>query len=411
MVDRLLAEAEALPPIAAPTPVAPQAGAARRGSLGAGGAAAGGCPRAASRSGAPAEADASRSRPHEAGDRPPRAEGRSRSARAAAVAGRRRAGCRPIHRSCSGRRGFAISPPNAMHCRAGSPQRKLRRPSFANRWRPTRPRIAAIPARETELVELTRDYETLRQIYTGLLTKNENARASANLERRQIGEQFRLLEPARLPERPISPNRPQIYTMGALGGLALGLGLALLARLSRPDAANRGRPYGRLRAAGAGARADDGGRRRPRRDDAGSCEVAVAAGLFAVSAQPRRRLEARPRRRCDTDMYEKFFGLRERPFDLTPNPRFMYFTPRHREALVSLEFGIESRKGVVVLIGEAGMGKTTVIRAAIDEAARQRGSVRLLEQPAPHARRVPRVPRQRAAVEHRRRAVEDQAGR
>ena len=89
-------------------------------------------------------------------------------------------------------------------------------------------RIAAVPARETELVELTRDYETFRQIYTGLLTKNESARASANLERRQIGEQFKLLEQARLPERPISPNRPQIYTMGALGGLALGLGLALL---------------------------------------------------------------------------------------------------------------------------------------------------------------------------------------
>ncbi len=88
-------------------------------------------------------------------------------------------------------------------------------------------RIAAIPARETELVELTRDYETLRQIYTGLLTKNEQARASASVERQQIGEQFRQLEPARLPERPISPNRPQIYTMGALGGLALGLGLAL----------------------------------------------------------------------------------------------------------------------------------------------------------------------------------------
>lgn len=88
-------------------------------------------------------------------------------------------------------------------------------------------RIASIPARETELVELTRDYETLRQIYTGLLTKNESARASANLERRQIGEQFKMLEPARLPERPISPNRPQLYTMGALGGLALGIGLAL----------------------------------------------------------------------------------------------------------------------------------------------------------------------------------------
>ena len=72
-------------------------------------------------------------------------------------------------------------------------------------------------------------------------------------------------------------------------------------------------------------------------------------------------------------MYEKFFGLRERPFDLTPNPRFMYFTPSHREALLNLEFGIESRKGVVVLLGEAGMGKTTVIRAAMEK---QREEVR-----------------------------------
>jgi polysaccharide chain length determinant protein (PEP-CTERM system associated) len=89
-------------------------------------------------------------------------------------------------------------------------------------------RIAAVPARETELVELTRDYETLRQVYTSLLTKNENARASANLERRQIGEQFKMLEPARLPERPISPNRLQMNGMGTLGGLAVGLGLVLL---------------------------------------------------------------------------------------------------------------------------------------------------------------------------------------
>jgi hypothetical protein len=89
-------------------------------------------------------------------------------------------------------------------------------------------RGAAVPVRETELVELTRDYETLRQIYTGLLAKSENARAAADLERRQIGEQFKVLDPARLPERPISPNRAQINSMGALGGLAVGLGLMLL---------------------------------------------------------------------------------------------------------------------------------------------------------------------------------------
>ena len=62
-------------------------------------------------------------------------------------------------------------------------------------------------------------------------------------------------------------------------------------------------------------------------------------------------------------MYESFYGLRERPFDLTPNPRFLLLTPGHRRALVSLDFGISSHKGVVMLLGEAGTGKTTVARA------------------------------------------------
>ncbi len=62
-------------------------------------------------------------------------------------------------------------------------------------------------------------------------------------------------------------------------------------------------------------------------------------------------------------MYETFYGLRERPFELTPNPRFLFVTPRHREALINLEFGIARRKGIVVLVGEPGTGKTTVIRA------------------------------------------------
>jgi len=65
-------------------------------------------------------------------------------------------------------------------------------------------------------------------------------------------------------------------------------------------------------------------------------------------------------------MYEAFFGLRERPFDLTPNPRFLVLTESHREVLLNLEYGIASRKGITLLIGEAGSGKTTVIRAAME---------------------------------------------
>jgi type II secretory pathway predicted ATPase ExeA len=66
-------------------------------------------------------------------------------------------------------------------------------------------------------------------------------------------------------------------------------------------------------------------------------------------------------------MYEEFFGLRERPFDLTPNPRFLVMTESHREVLLNMEYGIASRKGITLLIGEAGSGKTTVIRAAMEK--------------------------------------------
>jgi general secretion pathway protein A len=65
-------------------------------------------------------------------------------------------------------------------------------------------------------------------------------------------------------------------------------------------------------------------------------------------------------------MYEQFFGFRERPFDLTPNPRYLVLTDSHREAISNLEYAIASRKGLTLLIGEAGSGKTTVIRTAIE---------------------------------------------
>ena len=64
-------------------------------------------------------------------------------------------------------------------------------------------------------------------------------------------------------------------------------------------------------------------------------------------------------------MYEAFYGLQERPFDLSPNPRFLCFTPQHREALAHLEYGLAGRPGVTVLVGEAGTGKTTLVRKAL----------------------------------------------
>jgi general secretion pathway protein A len=65
-------------------------------------------------------------------------------------------------------------------------------------------------------------------------------------------------------------------------------------------------------------------------------------------------------------MYQRYFGLRELPFELTPNPKYLYLTPRHREALSNLEYGLFAAKSITVLIGEAGTGKTTLLRAALE---------------------------------------------
>jgi general secretion pathway protein A len=65
-------------------------------------------------------------------------------------------------------------------------------------------------------------------------------------------------------------------------------------------------------------------------------------------------------------MYERFYGLKERPFDLTANPRYLFLTAKHREALSHLQYGVAGRKGITVLIGEAGTGKTTLVHAALE---------------------------------------------
>ena len=65
-------------------------------------------------------------------------------------------------------------------------------------------------------------------------------------------------------------------------------------------------------------------------------------------------------------MYQRYYGLRELPFELTPNPTYLHLTPKHREALSNLEYGLFSAKSLTVLIGEAGTGKTTLLRAALE---------------------------------------------
>ena len=66
-------------------------------------------------------------------------------------------------------------------------------------------------------------------------------------------------------------------------------------------------------------------------------------------------------------MYQSFFGFREMPFNITPDPRFLYLSPTHLEALQHLKYGVREKKGFIVLVGEVGCGKTTLCRRFLNE--------------------------------------------
>jgi len=73
-------------------------------------------------------------------------------------------------------------------------------------------------------------------------------------------------------------------------------------------------------------------------------------------------------------MYKAYFGLRALPFGASPDPRFLYLMPQIREALASLQYGIATRKGFVVLTGEVGTGKTTLLKTVLSTFSKDRVS-------------------------------------
>lgn len=90
-------------------------------------------------------------------------------------------------------------------------------------------RIEATPVRESELATLNRDYEDTRRLYSTLLQRQQEATMAADLERRNIGDRFRVIEPARLPEKPFSPNRRNYFLIALLisFGFSVSLGVVL----------------------------------------------------------------------------------------------------------------------------------------------------------------------------------------
>lgn len=92
-------------------------------------------------------------------------------------------------------------------------------------------RVEDTPKRELELQSLTRDYSNIQDVYNSILDRKLEAELSVNMEKKQKGEQFRILDHARLPEKPISPNVKMMFLLSIAGGLGLGGGVLFLKEL------------------------------------------------------------------------------------------------------------------------------------------------------------------------------------
>jgi polysaccharide chain length determinant protein (PEP-CTERM system associated) len=89
-------------------------------------------------------------------------------------------------------------------------------------------RVEETPKREQELISLRRDYDNMNNLYNSLLKRKLESEISVSMERKQIGEQFQIIDRARLPKRPIEPNLKRIFVMTLGVGFGLGCGLAYL---------------------------------------------------------------------------------------------------------------------------------------------------------------------------------------
>lgn len=89
----------------------------------------------------------------------------------------------------------------------------------------------------------------------------------------------------------------------------------------------------------------------------------MTRGNDSADSWDRQGLESWRRR----PLYADFYGLDEAPFDLTPNPQFLFLSPRQREALSNLRYALATSKGFMLMLGEAGTGKTTLVRTALSE--------------------------------------------
>ena len=194
-----------------------------------------------------------------------------------------------------------------------------------------------------------------------MLAKKSAADLTVNMNKQAQGEQMALLAPASVPDAPSFPNR-WLFAGGGLGlGLAMGLAFSLWLELRDKSI-------------------------RTEADAEAALELPILAAVpwvgVAVEEHGSGKLKfwnrnkspdehkdsgwSCKRERLGATMYKEFYGLRANPFNVNPDPRYLFLTRHTEEALACLTYGIQSRKGFVLLTGEVGTGKTTLINKLLE---------------------------------------------
>ena len=159
------------------------------------------------------------------------------------------------------------------------------------------------------------------------------------MERSEQSERFTIADQARVPMKPVKPKRMLLFAAAIMAALAFATGLALHLKSMTMRSWGNGNCRRRLGS-------------WPHTKHGEFCE-----GLDWNAGHEGAQL-----------MYEAFFGLTRSPFRMTPDPGALFLTMAHREALAGLSYAIMERKGFVLLVGEAGTGKTTLLRRLVEVA-------------------------------------------